>query len=284
MHAACYRRPDRRFSPRHVRLARGIAHLASLALENAALVDELTRASRLKTDFLATMSHELRTPLNTIVGYTTLLRDLEFGPLTDEQGAPLTRIADAAAQLLGLINATLDVSRMEAGQLPIQWERVRVDDVISAVQAEVAEVPRSNGVDLLWRVAVELPDLRTDKVKLQIVLKNLICNALKFTPQGEVIVSLSASDDHVVARIDDTGIGIDPGLQQAVFEPFRQGDGSMTRKYGGVGLGLYIVRRLVDMLGGTITLTSEPGRGSTFIVKLPVQGGRSRVPTGETSA
>jgi PAS domain S-box-containing protein len=269
-HAARYRGRQEPFTPQQERLARGIAHLASPALENARLVEELERASRLKSEFVATMSHELRTPLNVIVGYNDLLRDEVFGPLTPEQRDTLKRVEKSSHELLELINATLDVSRLEAGRLPVKVSDVQVATLLQEINIETRDLQAKPGLQFVWQVPKRLPNLRTDPTKLKVVLKNLIGNAIKFTERGSVTVGARRHNGNVEITISDTGIGIAPEAHALIFEAFRQLDGSITRRYGGVGLGLYIVRRLLDILGGRVTLDSTVGRGSTFCVSLPV--------------
>jgi PAS domain S-box-containing protein len=257
------------FGPQQERIACGVAQLASMALENARLVAELRRADRLKSEFVATMSHELRTPLNAIVGYNDLLTEGEFGPLTAKQADVMRRVQQSSFQLLDLINTTLDLSRLEKGGLPLDLRDVELSDLLSQVDADTRALGEKPGVQLLWEMAPHLPLLRTDPGKLSLILKNLIANALKFTERGSVTVAARGYHDGVEIAVTDTGAGIAPKNHGMIFEPFRQIEPCMTRRYGGVGLGLYIVRRMLDALGGTITLDSEVGRGSTFRVWLP---------------
>jgi signal transduction histidine kinase len=259
------------------RATKGLAWAREMEAKVAERTDELQRlyqqaqaASRLKSEFVATMSHELRTPLNVILGYTELLLDGEFGGTTPGQTATLRRIDRRARELLDLINSTLDVNRLEAGRLHLELREVEVSALIKAVQAGTQELSENPDVSLLWDSGPPLPRLRTDPAKLQIVLRNLVRNAVKFTERGTVTVSAQACDGGVEIAVSDTGIGIAPEIMPTIFEPFRQGDGSDTRQYGGVGLGLYIVRRVTDLLGGTISVESEVGKGSTFRVQLPL--------------
>ena len=258
------------FTRQQERIARGIAQIASLALESARLVEELERANRVKSDFVATMSHELRTPLNVVIGYHDLLLEGEFGELTTDQAERLRRADHSARELLDLINATLDLSRLEARRMPVQVGDVDVRAVLEQLDVDLAALRRKPGVALNWRVPPVVPVLRTDAVKLKVVLKNLIHNALKFTDAGAVTVSVVAAPGRLTFDVADTGIGIPADLISVIFEPFRQGDSSSTRSYGGAGLGLYIVRRLLDLLGGGITVTSEVGHGSRFTFWLPL--------------
>jgi PAS domain S-box-containing protein len=258
------RRDGEAFTRHHERVARGIAQIASLALENARLVEELERAGRIKSDFVATMSHELRTPLNVIIGYHDLLLEGEFGELSEAQAERLRRADQSARELLDLINATLDLSRLEARRMPLQVRDVDLATLVHELDGEIATLRRKTGVRFAWCLPSALPSFRTDPVKLKVVLKNLIHNAIKFTDAGDVTVGAWTAPGRVEFEVADTGIGIAPDLLPAIFEPFRQADSSSTRSYGGVGLGLYIVQRLLDLLGGGITVESEVGRGSRF--------------------
>jgi PAS domain S-box-containing protein len=265
------RQPGQGFGAHDERIARGVAQVASLALENARLVEELERANRIKSDFVATMSHELRTPLNVIIGYHDLLLEGEFGALTAAQADRVRRADQSARELLDLINATLDLSRLEARRMPLQVHDVDLAALAREIDAEIAALRRKPEVRFTWQVPPVLPLVRTDPVKLKVVLKNLIHNAIKFTDAGEVTVTIASSAARVEFEIADTGIGIAPDLLAAIFEPFRQADSSSTRSYGGVGLGLYIVQRLLDLLGGAISVESVLGRGSRFHFWLPLE-------------
>jgi PAS domain S-box-containing protein len=269
IHTAGYR-TERRFAPHQERIARGIAQLGSLALESVRLVEELERANRLKSEFVATMSHELRTPLNAIIGYGDLLRDGTLGSLNLEQTHAAQRLSERARDLLELITATLDLSRLEAGRVDVVAREITVATLLQDLEIETREACRKPGLDMRWKTAENLPVLRTDPTKLKVVLKNILLNAVKFTERGCVTVAAQPHDQGVEITVQDTGIGIPAEALPIIFEPFRQVDGSETRLYGGVGLGLYIVRRLLDLLGGSIAVESEPGQGSTFRLQLPV--------------
>ncbi len=268
-YAAHYRARRAAFTNEQQRLARGIAHLASLGLENARLVEELERANRIKSEFVATMSHELRTPLSAVIGYTDLLLDGAFGDLTADQIQPLERTQKSARELLDLITATLDLSRLDQHRIPLDIQECVVAELVNDVIRETPALEEKPHLTFTRSVPPDLPSLSTDPVKLKMVLKNLISNAVKFTHDGTITLTTCAFDGGVEFRVSDTGIGIAPESQAIIFEPFRQLDSSDTRRYGGVGLGLYIVRRLLDMLGGTISLDSIVGSGSTFCVWVP---------------
>jgi signal transduction histidine kinase len=262
------------------RVARGIAQLASMALENSRLVAELERASRLKSEFVSTMSHELRTPLNVVIGYADILsEDLAETPASDL----LARIRAAGRELLDLIEATLDLSRIEAGQAPPRSEVFAAGDLVAELATEFEALKRKAGPRLEWPV-LDDTSLNTDRRKLKIILKNLVGNALKFTSAGSVVVTAARENGAFIWTVRDTGIGIPAESLPSIFEMFRQVDSSDSRSYSGVGLGLYIVRRLVEQLGGEVGVQSELGRGSTFRVELPIAEGRDRAAPAELPA
>lgn len=276
--------PAHAFLPSTERLVNGIAHQTVLALDNARLVDELRSASALKSEFIGTMSHELRSPLNAIIGYTDLLRDeareVPDDPAAVERDDTLRRIRFYALQLLEMIQATLDVSRLEAGRLPLHPTPADLDDFVADLRAGIPEYWLKDGVALEWSVPPDLPLVELDAPKLATVVRNLVHNALKFTDHGRVSVQVrldtavagnGAPSDTLTVRVTDTGIGIPREQLDVVFEMFRQADGSDSRRHGGVGLGLYIVQRLTQARGGTVGLDSMPGHGSTFSVAVPVR-------------
>jgi len=249
------------------RLLRGIAQLGALALENARLVAELAQANRVKSDFVANMSHELRTPLGVILGYCDLLRDGEFGPLTDEQSETLQRVRRSGHELLGLVSATLDISRFDAKGIPLKRQQFRVEDLMDELARDAVGLPRNVGVTLEWSMDQPAGQLSTDRLKLKMILKNIIGNAMKFTTQGNVWVSVHRYEDGFEFRVRDTGIGVAPAARDAIFEPFYQGDASGAGQ--GAGLGLYIVKRLCQALGAAIAVDSEIGRGTEFRIRVP---------------
>ncbi len=268
-HTADYRGREEVLGERHQRIARGIGQLASLALETVRLIEELERANRLKSDFVATMSHELRTPLNIIMGYNDLLLEEAFGPLGADQVETLRRTQKSAGELLALINSTLDIGRLDTGKLPVDVQEIDLGELHREIAAETTSLREKPAVTVVWDVPPELPRLHTDRAKLKVVVKNLLANAVKFSDEGQVTVRARACDGGVEIAVTDTGIGIAPDVLPIIFDPFRQGDSGAARHYGGVGLGLYIARRYLDLLGGTISVESAVGRGSTFLVRLP---------------
>ncbi|MBI3301574.1 MAG: HAMP domain-containing histidine kinase [Deltaproteobacteria bacterium] len=235
------------------------------------MFEQAESANRLKSDFLSTVSHELRTPLHIIMGYNDLLPDEGFGSLTEEQTDILRRVERSARALSELINATLDIGRLETGRLPVEIKQVDLAALIEQIQDETQNLQEEKaGLAFFWRVAPALPPLYTDPVKFKVVLKNLVGNAVKFTEVGSVTVDVSTRDGGVEVSVADTGIGLAPEALPIIFEPFRQVENPLTRSHGGVGLGLYIVRRILEVLGGTITVESTLGQGSTFRVWLPI--------------
>ncbi len=250
-----------------------LAGLLGLAIQLAQTArtraKDLQTANRLKSDLLATMSHELRTPTNLIMGYTELLLQQNFGRLAAEQEEPLQRIEKSAHSLRELITAMLDVCRMESAQVAVDLRPVHLADLMDEIEKEVRELSEKPDVRYLRRVPTVLPPVYTDRTKLKVVLKNLLSNAAKFTDKGRITVDAYLRNEGVLITISDTGIGIEPEVLPEIFEMFRQGDSSMTRRYGGMGLGLYVVRRLLELVHGTIDVESKVGQGSIFRVWVP---------------
>lgn len=266
---AGYQQRGQSFTFQHQCLALWMSQIASLALENAHLSSQLGGDSRLKEEFLSTLSHELRTPLHILMGYNDLLLDQDFGPLMDEQLQVLQRMAKSSEALIDLISAMLDMGRLQSGQLPIELTQVCLPKFLHEIQSETQKSWEKPNLNFRWSVAPNLPLVRTDPGKLKVIIKNLISNAVKFTDSGSVDVNAYLSKGGVEITVADTGIGIAPEAFPSLFEPFRQGDGSMTRRYEGVGLGLYVVKQLLDLLGGTIAIESQLGHGTLVRVWIP---------------
>lgn len=233
---------------------------------------KLEQASAMKSQFLANVSHELRTPLNAMLGYTELLLEGVYGELSDRQRERLGRIDANAQHLLLIINDLLDIARIEAGKMPVHVERIHLSDLIDEVMAEVEPLIEMSEPEVRVDVAEELPAIESDRKKFKQILINLLSNALKFTPEGSVTVTVEwrPDDDLVAVAVVDTGIGISETNQKTIFEAFGQSDSSYARKQDGTGLGLSICRRLATLLGGDIVLKSREGEGSTFTLLLPV--------------
>jgi signal transduction histidine kinase/DNA-binding response OmpR family regulator len=267
---ADYRGRREPFTAVQERMARGIAQLGSMALTNALQFEELERANQLKSNFVANMSHELRTPLNIVMGYSDLLLEGAFGALTPRQAEPLSAMRTSARALHELVEATLAISQVDEGKASLDIEEVDLDRLVREVEAETRELSAKPHLGYVRRMAPGLPRFHTDPMKLKMVLKNLLGNACKFTDTGSVTLSAAGGESGLEITVADTGIGIDPRDLPFIFDAFRQVDGSMTRRHGGVGIGLYVVRRVLDVLGGRVSVESEVGRGSTFRVWLPL--------------
>jgi PAS domain S-box-containing protein len=237
---------------------------------------ELEQASALKSQFLANMSHEFRTPLNAMLGYTSMLLQGVGGPIEAPVKRQLGRIESNGRHLLTIINEILDISRIEAGRMPLQVSKFRIPELVGEVKAELEPIIVRSKLSVTLHVVKDLPPLFTDRQKVKQILLNLLSNALKFTHHGAVTISASADkrDRTVQLSVVDTGIGIAPADQEKIFEDFRQLDNSPTRAYGGTGLGLSICRRLAQMLDGRISVQSQMGHGSAFTLTLPTKGRR----------
>jgi PAS domain S-box-containing protein len=234
---------------------------------------ELEQASNLKSQFLANMSHEFRTPLNAILGYTSMLLQGVSGALGPSQRRNLDRVDSNARHLLAIINDILDISRIEAGRMPVHLSRFELPMLVSEVLAEVEPLIARSKLSVRRELERSLPVLKSDRPKVKQILVNLLSNALKFTPAGSVTVSAARKPrtGEVWISVADTGIGIADRDQERIFGDFQQVDGSTTRQYGGAGLGLSICRRLAEVLGGRLTLSSKVGQGSTFTLVLPTK-------------
>ncbi len=234
--------------------------------------DDLARANRYKSEFLANMSHELRTPLNSVLILAKLLADNKDGNLTADQVKYAATISSSGNDLLALINDILDLARIEAGRVETKPEALQLPHLFETLERTFRPVAAHRGLGLSFALEPDCPvSLVTDPLRLEQILRNLLSNALKFTERGEVSLRAGLRGEGQVAlEVRDTGIGISPEQQELIFEAFRQADGSTQRKYGGSGLGLTISRELARRLGGEITVDSEPGKGSTFTLLLPL--------------
>ena len=244
--------------------------------ESANELEALREADRLKDEFMAVVSHELRTPLTAITGYSDIMLRKLSGPLNERQERQVGGIRDAARRLLALINDLLDVSKLEAGTLDLHLTALDAATVIERSVAAVRVIAVTKGVSVrATEVPKDIPPVRADDERLQQILSNLLVNAIKFTPQGGT-VSISAScavgpqAQEIVFRVEDTGVGLTPGQAARVWDRFYQAESSSTRRFGGAGLGLSIVRRLAELHGGHVDATSDGvDLGSVFAVHLP---------------
>jgi PAS domain S-box-containing protein len=234
--------------------------------------DQALAASRLKTELLAKVSHELRTPLNAILGFTELLEIGRYGPVSNTQKEILREIIDNAEYQKRLVNELLDQAQLETGQLKVNITSFAPAHVINGTLTNLSVLAANKNLTLTITIADDMPSiLFGDLTRLQQILVNLVGNAIKFTETGSIRVHLFRPDrDHWALCVADTGPGIPPEAHELIFESFRQVDGSVTRRYGGAGLGLSIVKQLTRLMGGQITLKSEVGQGSTFTVILPL--------------
>jgi PAS domain S-box-containing protein len=233
------------------------------------------RASEAKSQFLANMSHELRTPLNSLLILARLLADNAGGNLTEKQVQFAQTIYDSGMDLLALINDLLDLAKIESGAVTmLNIAPARLDELRADLERSFAQVAQNKGLEFRVTLDPALPPaIRTDMTRLKQVLKNLLANAFKFTRQGSVALHVAPAEPGRIAfAVSDTGIGIPPEKQRIIFDAFQQADGTTSRQYGGTGLGLSISRELARLLGGELSVVSEPGKGSTFTLLLPASG------------
>jgi PAS domain S-box-containing protein len=231
------------------------------------------QATRAKSDFVASMSHELRTPLNAIIGYSEILLEDAQGAGRESDMADLRKIQDAGKHLLGLIDHILDLSKIEAGKMTLYLETFELRPMIDGVAATVTPLARKTGNALVVNCADDVGTIHSDLTKVRQILFNLLSNACKFTKNGTITLTAlrdaNEAGDWIEFQVRDTGIGMTPDQQAKVFEAFTQADESTTRAYGGTGLGLAITKSFCRLMGGDVTLTSEAGKGTTFVVRLP---------------
>jgi len=233
--------------------------------------ERLKELDHLKSMFLASMSHELRTPLNSIIGFTGILLQGISGPLSDEQKKQLTMVKGSGQHLLDLINDLLDVSKIEAGKVEVFVEEFALAAVANEVTAAISPVATNKELDVVTKLQDDIV-LLSDRRRVKQVLTNLVSNAVKFTDQGQVTITGRRLDnDQVEFEVGDTGIGMKQEDIQRLFQPFQQIDESLTKEHGGTGLGLYLCRKILDLLHGEIRVESEYGTGTTFTVTLPLQ-------------
>jgi len=245
----------------------GIAQQATIVLQNARLLEEVRLASAMKSEFVGAISHELRSPLNVMLGYLEMTLDEAFGAITPDMGDVLRRVQAQSLNLLEMITALLDLNRLEAGRLPVQRAPVVIPDLLREICAQLPETWRKSGVELKLAIVPKLPVIDTDAGKLRTVVRNLLHNAFKFTEEGQITLGAGLNQQGDLAiTVTDTGKGIPAEAIKYIFELFRQVPGMGG---GGVGLGLHLVRRLIQALGGTVTVTSEVGIGTCFTVTLP---------------
>jgi signal transduction histidine kinase len=278
-------RAKRHFAVDETELIQTIAGQVGVAMDNATLFtevsdktkalgqtnQELLDATQAKAEFIAAMSHELRTPLNIVMGSSDLLHEGFFGELNGGQQDATEKICRNSRVLLKMINDVLTISRVDAGRLTLELSTVEVEEVIDQARALVEQVNRDNRLEVRWDIDASIPPLVTDSLKLEEILQNLIGNAFKFTPTGriEVRVQNRPEQDRVEFTVADTGIGIAAEDQGRIFDAFEQLKEAHTGSFNGVGLGLNIVRRYLDLMQGEISVQSEPGQGAKFTFSVP---------------
>jgi signal transduction histidine kinase len=273
------RKQPGKFPKGAIHLLQTFAAQSVLAIQNARLFREiedksrqLQLASEHKSQFVSSMSHELRTPLNAIIGLTDMLvtNAARFG--TEKAQEPLQRVNRAGTHLLGLINQVLDLSKIEAGKLELNPQTVQLAPLINEVIGTAGQLAEQNKNRLVVDAQENLGALTVDPMRLRQILLNLLSNACKFTKEGEVKLTarkVSNGSNFVEFAVSDTGIGMTAEQQAKLFEEFTQADAATAQRFGGTGLGLAITRKLARMMGGDVTVTSEPGKGSVFTVRLP---------------
>ena len=275
------RRNVRPFTDKQIALVETFADQAAIAIENVRLFDEiqdknrqLAQASEYKSQFVASMSHELRTPLNAIIGLTDMMvsHAPRFG--TEKAQEPLQRVHRAGTHLLGLINQVLDLSKIEAGKLELNPQLVDLAPLVKEVIGTARQLAEQNKNRLVVDAQEHLGALTVDPMRLRQILLNLLSNACKFTKEGAVTLrarKAANGGQWIEFAVADTGIGMTPEQQAKLFGEFTQADATTAQRFGGTGLGLAITRKLARLMGGDVTVASEPGKGSVFTVRLPCQ-------------
>ena len=275
----------RHFAPDELQLIESIAQEIGVAAANARLFtqvnqktaelgqmnQELEEANRAKSEFISAMSHELRTPLNVIMGNAELTGEGFFGDINPEQKRSMTQIRHHSQFLLRMVNDVLALSRLDAKKMSMELATVDINEVVAHAQSQIEQLNRQNRLQVCWEVEPELPAIVTDATKLEEILQNLIGNAFKFTPQGQIRLRVRNLRDlaRVEFTIADTGIGIEAQDMDRIFSAFEQIKEAHTGDFNGVGLGLNIVKKYLELMNGDIRVESHPGEGSTFTFSLP---------------
>jgi signal transduction histidine kinase len=270
-------REEHEFNPEEIDFISTLAGQAAIAIHHSELYDrsqrqseELTDAHKIKDEFLKVVSTQLKTPLNVITGYSEMFLEGLLGEITPIQEKAIETVARQSKELHGLINTVLQVSSMEAEKLHVELHEINLWEFCSELRT-FYDYPLATGVKLVWNYPADLPSVEGDRAKLRRMLENLIGNALKFTQQGTVMITVRylAGKQRLEFKISDTGVGIPEENIPKIFDKFRQGERHSGMEHGGVGLGLYIVKKYLDLLGGNIEVHSRVGEGTTFIFQIP---------------
>jgi signal transduction histidine kinase len=273
-----FTKEEHAFSGDEVKFLTTLASQAAIAIHNSQLYEEMRRSNKIKDEFLSVMSHELRTPINVVMGYTQLLKDGALGETNPTQTAAVTTIAARSKDLLDMINSLLFATSLEAKTVKLEAGDVSLKDFLLQLKTEY-EPHSGKAISLIWDYPCDLPNIETDAPKLKQILQNIINNAIKFTESGAVTTSVRYFSDAktVEFAVADTGIGISKDEMPHIFERFQQVDNSLTRSFEGVGLGLYVVKEFTQLLGGKVTVESEPDKGSIFTITIPSEITSSKV-------
>jgi signal transduction histidine kinase/HAMP domain-containing protein len=286
-----FSKEEREFSPEEMDFLSALVNQAAIAIYNSSLYEqtrnqaiELKKSNKIKDEFLGVMSHELRTPLNIIMNYAEALSMGTFGNISPEQERGTVKICSQARHLLHLINGILEITKIESGTVSLHKEALNLFDFMAENRSDYV-LPMEKNLTFAWEFPPDLPIIMTDRTKLKQILTNLVDNAIKFTDHGQVTVAMQVLDEGrtLEIKVSDTGCGIPDEMLPLIFDKFRQIDGTTTRDHSGAGLGLYIVKRFVELLEGTITVESRVGEGSAFIVHMPITGENGMARSGPCS-
>ena len=272
-----FTKEEHTFSAEEVKFLTTLASQAAIAIHNSQLYEEMSRSNKIKDEFLNVISHELRTPINVVMGYAQVLKNGALGDTNSQQASAIDTIAARSKDLLDMINSLLYATLLEGNGAKLEAGEVSLKDFVHELETDY-QAQSNKEISLIWDCPAELPIIETDGAKLKQILQNIINNAIKFTERGTVTTSVRyfPSDKRVEFAVADTGIGIPPQETHYIFERFHQVDSSQSRSFEGVGLGLYIAKEFSALLGGKITVESEPEKGSTFTVTIPTEITNSR--------
>ncbi len=283
---AALRAENDRLTADNARLRDEVANRQEAEANLRTLNNQLERVNRQKSEFLANMSHEIRTPLNTVLGFTQVLHEQMYGPMNEKQLKSLDFIEQSGQHLLSLINDILDIAKIEAGTLPLEFDDILIEHVCEVSLLLVKQPASKKRLQVSFLCDPQVKMMRTDERRLKQIIVNLLMNAVKFTGDGGTIsldVRGDAEQGRVCFHVIDTGVGIAPENLAQLFEPFTQFDSSLSRQQEGAGLGLTLVRHLTTLLGGTVEVTSHVGSGSCFTVSFPWQPSDDALPCVENA-